>query len=83
MAEPGLFAHPRFAGLRVDKSAMTGRQIFSAGKRVTESNLTIWGRANSVNVQKVLWCAAELELSYRRIDAGMAFGRNTEPDISR
>jgi glutathione S-transferase len=42
--------------------------------------LTIWGRANSVNVQKVLWCAEELGLSYRRIDAGMAYGRNTEPD---
>ncbi|WP_375413680.1 glutathione S-transferase family protein [uncultured Bradyrhizobium sp.] len=43
-------------------------------------DLTIWGRANSVNVQKVLWCAEELGLSYRRIDAGMAFGRNTDPD---
>ena len=42
--------------------------------------LTIWGRANSVNVQKVLWCAEELGLDYQRIDAGMAFGRNTEPD---
>jgi glutathione S-transferase len=40
----------------------------------------IWGRANSVNVQKVLWCAEELGISYRRIDAGMAFGRNTEPE---
>ncbi len=38
--------------------------------------LTIWGRRNSVNVQKVLWCLAELELAYERIDAGMAFGRN-------
>jgi glutathione S-transferase len=47
---------------------------------VATSNLTIWGRANSVNVQKVLWCAEELGLSYQRIDAGMAFGRNTEPD---
>jgi glutathione S-transferase len=47
---------------------------------VATSNLTIWGRANSVNVQKVLWCAEELGLSYERIDAGMAFGRNTEPD---
>ena len=45
-----------------------------------QSELTIWGRANSVNVQKVLWCLAELDLVYRRIDAGMAFGRNTEPD---
>jgi glutathione S-transferase len=45
-----------------------------------EKQLTIWGRANSVNVQKVLWCAEELGISYKRIDAGMAFGRNTEPD---
>jgi glutathione S-transferase len=42
--------------------------------------LKIWGRANSVNVQKVLWCLRELDLSYERIDAGMAFGRNTEAD---
>ena len=47
---------------------------------MTDGSLTIWGRANSVNVQKVLWCAEELGLSYRRIDAGMAFGRNTEPE---
>ena len=42
--------------------------------------IRIWGRANSVNVQKVLWCLHELDLAYERIDAGMAFGRNTEPD---
>ena len=36
--------------------------------------------ANSVNVQKVLWCLHELDLAYERIDAGMAFGRNREPD---
>ena len=41
--------------------------------------LKIWGRANSVNVQKVLWCLAELDLAYERIDAGMAFGKNDEP----
>ena len=40
--------------------------------------LTIWGRANSVNVQKALWCLAELDLAYERIDAGMQFGKNTE-----
>ena len=45
-----------------------------------QTQLKIWGRANSVNVQKVLWCLRELDLSYERIDAGMAFGRNTEPD---
>jgi glutathione S-transferase len=42
--------------------------------------LTIWGRANSVNVQKVLWCLAELDLPYDRIDAGMAFGKNDQPE---
>ncbi|WP_421725559.1 glutathione S-transferase family protein [Bauldia sp.] len=36
--------------------------------------LTVWGRANSINVQKVLWTLAELDLNYERIDAGMAFG---------
>jgi len=42
--------------------------------------LTIWGRPNSVNVQKVLWCLSELELTYERIDAGMQHGRNREAD---
>ncbi len=42
--------------------------------------ITIWGRANSVNVQKVLWCLRELELPYERIDAGMAFGKNHEAE---
>ncbi|MGI4814401.1 MAG: glutathione S-transferase family protein [Janthinobacterium lividum] len=40
--------------------------------------LTIWGRTNSVNVQKVLWCCDELGLPYDRIDAGLQFGRNNE-----
>ena len=43
-----------------------------------QKQLTIWGRANSVNVQKVLWCLCELDLAYARIDAGMQFGKNTE-----
>jgi glutathione S-transferase len=45
-----------------------------------QGKITIWGRANSVNVQKVLWCLSELDIAYERIDAGMAFGRNTESD---
>jgi glutathione S-transferase len=45
-----------------------------------QTRLRIWGRPNSVNVQKVLWCLRELDLAYERIDAGMAFGRNHEPD---
>ncbi len=36
--------------------------------------LVIWGRNNSVNVQKVLWCCDEMAVPYDRIDAGMAFG---------
>ncbi|TAL76522.1 MAG: glutathione S-transferase [Burkholderiaceae bacterium] len=42
--------------------------------------LKIWGRTNSVNVQKVLWCCDELSLPYERIDAGMQYGRNHEPE---
>lgn len=38
--------------------------------------LTIWGRANSINVQKVLWCCGELDLEYERIDAGNEFEVN-------
>jgi glutathione S-transferase len=41
--------------------------------------LKIWGRTNSVNVQKVLWCLAELGVPYERTDAGLAYGKNNEP----
>ncbi len=36
--------------------------------------LKVWGRVNSINVQKVLWALAELRVPYERVDAGMAFG---------
>ncbi len=42
--------------------------------------LKIWGRRNSINVQKVLWCCGELGLAYERIDAGMEFGVNNTPE---
>ena len=42
--------------------------------------LVIWGRTNSINVQKVLWCCEELGLEYRRIDAGAAFGVVNTPE---
>ena len=38
--------------------------------------LKIWGRTNSINVQKVLWCCGELDLKFDRVDAGMQFGVN-------
>jgi glutathione S-transferase len=43
--------------------------------------LTIWGRATSSNVQKVLWCCDELGLAYERIDAGREFGRVGDADF--
>jgi glutathione S-transferase len=42
--------------------------------------LAIWGRSNSVNVQKVLWCCEEMGLVHRRIDAGAAFGVVDTPE---
>ncbi len=36
--------------------------------------LRIWGRSNSVNVQKVMWCCEEIGLAHERIDAGGSFG---------
>jgi glutathione S-transferase len=42
--------------------------------------LTIWGRANSINVQKALWAAEECGLKFERIDAGGAFGKTDQPE---
>jgi glutathione S-transferase len=42
--------------------------------------LEIWGRKNSFNVQKVLWCCEELELAYRRHDVGGLFGGTGEEE---
>ena len=36
--------------------------------------LKIWGRPNSINVQKVMWCVGELGIAHERVDAGMAHG---------
>lgn len=36
--------------------------------------LKIWGRRNSINVQKVLWCVEELDWTYEREDAGGQYG---------
>ena len=36
--------------------------------------LRIWGRSNSVNVQKALWCCEEMSLPYERVDAGGSYG---------
>lgn len=36
--------------------------------------LTVWGRADSSNVQALMWAISELELPVQRIDAGHRFG---------
>ena len=47
--------------------------------------LRLWGRKSSINVQKVLWCLAELGFhegeGFERIDAGLHFGKNDTPDF--
>ncbi|MFN0301996.1 MAG: glutathione S-transferase family protein [Burkholderiales bacterium] len=42
--------------------------------------MKLWGRINSINVQKVIWAGAELNLQYERVDAGMAFGVVNTPE---
>lgn len=36
--------------------------------------LTVWGRQSSSNVQAVMWCIEELNLPWKRIDAGYIYG---------
>lgn len=47
--------------------------------------MRLWGRKSSINVQKVLWCLAELDLKesqdFERIDAGLQFGKNNTPEF--
>jgi glutathione S-transferase len=45
--------------------------------------LKIWGRTNSVNVKKALWCIEELSLPYERSEAGMQHGVVNTPEYRR
>jgi glutathione S-transferase len=45
--------------------------------------LKLWGRTNSVNVKKALWCLGELGIPYERVDAGMAFGVVNTPEYRK
>ena len=40
----------------------------------------ILGRANSINVQKVMWMIGELGLEHERVDVGLQFGINDTPE---
>ena len=41
--------------------------------------LTVWGRRNAFNVQKVMWLIGELGLDHRHVDAGGPFGGLDDP----
>ena len=41
--------------------------------------LKLWGRINSINVQKVLWALDELKVPCERVDAGLQYGVVNEP----
>ena len=45
--------------------------------------LKLWGRLNSINVQKAVWCIEELGLPHERVDAGQRFGIVDTPDYRR
>ena len=45
--------------------------------------VVVWGRTNSINVQKVLWCCEEIGVEYRRIDAGGAYGVVNTPEYRK
>ena len=44
--------------------------------------LTIWGRRNSVNVQKAMWALGEVRVPHQRIDAGGEFGGLDTPEFA-
>jgi glutathione S-transferase len=41
----------------------------------------LWGRASSVNVQKVMWALAECDVAHERIDAGWTYGQTDTPEF--
>jgi glutathione S-transferase len=45
--------------------------------------LKVWGRVNSINVQKVMWAVGELKIPHERTDAGMAFGVVNTPEYRK
>ena len=44
--------------------------------------LTIWGRRNSINVQKAMWALGEVGVPHERIDAGGEFGGLDTPQFT-
>ena len=50
----------------------------AGGRALTDR---LWGRASSVNVQKVMWALAELGRPHTRIDAGGRYGRTDNDEF--
>lgn len=44
------------------------------------TDITLWGRLNSANVQKAVWALEELGLAYEHVPLGGSFGGLSEPD---
>lgn len=57
------------------KKAEAEAETAPAPAATEAGGLVLWGRANSVNVQKPLWLLRELGAAFEREDAGGPFGR--------
>ena len=45
--------------------------------------IKVWGRRNSLNVQKVMWAIGEIGIAHERIDVGHVFGGLDTPEFAR
>ena len=62
-------------------AGLDGHSTFGAHARMnTPHQITIYGRADSSNVQAVMWGASELGLEVERLDYGHRFGKVNDPD---
>ena len=63
------------------RTAPAGEEPLDFGSEHAEEGavIEVWGRENSVNVQKVHWCCGELGIAFRGHDAGGLYGRTREP----
>ena len=52
-----------------------------ASEAAPMSLIRVWGRLNSINVQKVMWTLDELDLAYEHIPAGGDFGLLGTPEF--
>src|SRR4029077_1898665 len=79
---PGDRRAPAERGLDRGAPGLGDRRGAQAARRGAQENelckgngmLKLWGRINSINVQKVLWALEELKVPYERVDAGLQYG---------